>query len=693
MSATEDIKARLNIVDYVQQHVPLKKAGRYYKANCPFHAEKTPSFVVNEDTQSWRCFGSCAEGGDIFSFAMKYHGWDFKEALTELGKAAGVEVRKQTPQQKERYEHLDKLRGLLDAAADAYHTKLYDSEDPSAVQALRYARETRGLTDETIAAFGMGYAPPGWTNMLDHLVEMGYTANEVIEAGLASKSERSGKIFDRFRNRLLVPIRDRRGRVVGFGGRVLDPDDSPKYLNSPQSPVFDKSKLLFGLDLAQRAIRDSETAVIVEGYMDAISAHQAGYRNVVAQMGTAMTETQLSLIAPRWAKKVVLALDADAAGQSATRRSLETARDTLKQDFTGRLSVDMRVLQIPGAKDPDDLLREDPAQWGVLVDTARSVAEYVIDTSAAALPPNASPQQREATARDILPLLMATESEFYRQDNIQKLALRMLIPERTLFQWAAAQKQAAQKPKPRPVQPSEVPEDDGPPPRTDFGEAPDDLLDDDEVQDAVLPARLPFELSADTALEAHFLHILFKYPALFYHINRKFRELADGQEPMLRGPLNELCSDDLHNGGFRALMVAFLEALAQDELEPVDYIQAQVGDALHEELRAVMVDHTRVVYEDRTIFGRDAEPILAQMQRKGRGLTTNPRVELVTQALRLRLRRLQAEREQLQLIQLDAMQNGEHLAALSYGQQIALSARAKHVLDVELQRQTNLTAS
>ncbi len=379
MSAADEIKSKLDIVQYIQRYVPLKKAGRTWKACCPFHVEKTPSFVVNENNQSWRCFGACAEGGDIFNFAMKYHGWTFTEAVAELGKLAGVETRRQTPEQRQHSEELDRLRGLLKSAADLFHDLLYNTHDPAAAATLNYARQKRGLSDETLHRFQIGFAPPGWQNAVDTLKALGYSEDDLIATGIASQNEESGRIYDRFRNRLMIPIRDERGRVVGFGARALAPDDNPKYLNSPQSPLFDKSRLLFGLDFAKPTIRDTETAVIVEGYLDAIQAHQAGYSNVVAQMGTALTEPQLKLLAPRLAKKIILSLDSDAAGQSATRRSLEVARETLQADYAGRLSVDIRILVVPGAKDPDDLIREQPQAWTQLVADALPVAEYVID--------------------------------------------------------------------------------------------------------------------------------------------------------------------------------------------------------------------------------------------------------------------------------------------------------------------------
>src|SRR5690606_18231196 len=215
MSVTDEIKARLDIVNYIQQFVPLKKAGRSYKACCPFHNEKTPSFIVNPETQTWRCFGSCAEGGDLFSFAQKYHGWAFPEALQELGKLAGVAVQQQSAEQKQQAERLDALRGLMQAAADYYSEQLQNAGD-----VLRYVREKRGFSDETIQIYGIGYAPEGWQTTLDYLTQLGYAEDDIVEVGLARRSD-AGRVYDYFRHRLMIPIRDERGRVIGFGARAL----------------------------------------------------------------------------------------------------------------------------------------------------------------------------------------------------------------------------------------------------------------------------------------------------------------------------------------------------------------------------------------------------------------------------------------------------------------------------------------
>lgn len=688
MSVVQEIKSKLDIVQYIQQYVPLKKAGRYHKACCPFHNEKTPSFVVNEDTQSWRCFGACAEGGDIFSFAEKMHGWTFSEALHELGNAAGIEVRKQTPQEQARDNHLDRLRGLLQTAAEVYHDHLLQ-EDAESAAVLAYTQQTRGFTLETITQFGIGYAPPGWQNMLDYLTTLGYSADEIIEVGLAVRNE-SGRIYDRFRNRLMIPIRDDRGRVVGFGARILDPDDTPKYLNSPQTPVFDKSRILFGLDTGKSDIRETETVVIVEGYMDAIQAHQAGFKNVVAQMGTAMTETQLKLVAPRYATKIILALDADAAGQNATRRSLEVARETLQADYAGRLSVDIRILQIPGAKDPDDFLRETPEQWPELVKKAMPVADYVIDSEVVALGDidSVSIQEREAAARRILPMLLASESNLYRQDNLQKLAMRLRIAERDLLAWASVQ------PKPLRVVPRPQP------PAPDVSllpnihvQPPPDYDDDDVVvipDEAFKPVRnltgLPQGRTSEAlSAETECLRLLFQSPELMYQVNRKFRELAGEDEPLHLGPLCELSPDDFSQREYRELLKMLYEGLAQEDLDLMTFIQMKLDPVLLEELDSILrADARRIRERVMYRFNGDQTQIFERQEhwRIGYG---DVDTQVIARVLQLRARRLEREREDLRFRQEDADHDPADATNQAMMTQIMLSIRAKHIIDAELQ--------
>ena len=702
MSVTDEIKSRIDIVSYVQQYVPLKKAGRYYKACCPFHSEKTPSFVVNQDTQSWRCFGACAEGGDLFSFAMKQHGWDFRETLESLGKQAGVEVRKQSPLDKQKAERADALRGLLKIAADTYHKHLLSDKSDDVRATLRYAMEKRGFTLETIKAFGIGYAPPGWQNMLNELTNLGYDEAQVIEAGIAVKNN-NGRVYDRFRNRLMVPIRDDRGRVIGFGARVLDPDDNPKYLNSPQTPVFDKSKVLFGLDAAKRSIRDTETAVIVEGYMDVIQAHQAGFINVVAQMGTAMTETQLNLIAPRYAKRVVMALDADDAGQNATRRSLETARQTLAADYTGKLSVDIRVLQIPGAKDPDDLIREEPERWQALVDGATPVADYVINMEMAGLSEQASLPEREQVARRVLPILTASESDLYKQDNIQRLAMRLRIPERDLLRWASeqteAEKQAAQRrkqtpPPPRPYAGDGMVTSSEEPPPLAIDELEEPPVDYDNDGYMPLPGEAPLAaptpLRSDNKLERQCLRTLVTTPDTYYAVNRKLRELAGDNEQLRSGPLADLGVADFTVSDYRALMQMFSMSVRQHELDVIEFLRKNLDPALLGHLDDLLVDDgVQITQQMKARFGGELEDLIRQHNTRVKP-TINPVDEMIDQALNLRRNRLNREIHELSFMQREPTSQAEDHVSIET--QVIISKRARQILDAELQRQHNLLA-
>lgn len=415
MTTIDDIKARIDLGDYVGQFVPLKKSGKYLKACCPFHAEKTPSFMLDPVRQSWRCFGACAEGGDLFSFAMKRHGWSFSEALVELAKLAGVELKPRSADQIRRDEHLDRLRGLLAAAAESYHKCLLEYE--GADHARRYA-EQRGLNSDTLAAWDIGYAPTA-NAMIRHLTGIGYSEDDVYQSGIANRNER-GQLYDAMRDRLIFPIRDERGRAVAFAGRALHNDVKPKYLNTRETPLFSKSRTLFGYE--REALRESETAVVVEGYMDVITAHQAGYRNVVAQMGTALTAAHVKLLTP--AKRIVLALDGDAAGQQATRHALEQAI---------RSSRDVRILALPEGQDPDDVIRQTPERWSGLVERAVPVADYVIALETAGIDPDGGLPERRDLAKRILPLLLATQESLYQQDNLRKLADRLHLPEGELM--------------------------------------------------------------------------------------------------------------------------------------------------------------------------------------------------------------------------------------------------------------------
>ncbi len=681
MSVTDEIKSRIDIVSYVQRFVPsLKKAGRNHKACCPFHNENTPSFVVNPQRQTWHCFGACSEGGDLFTFAQKIQGWDFKEALQELAQEAGVQVRQQSPQQRTRSDELERLRGLLASAAEMYQKQLLH---PSAATVLGYVRKRRGLTPETIETFQFGYAPASWNFALQGLGALGHSQDEIIDAGLAVRNE-NGRVYDRFRNRLMIPIRDERGRVVGFGGRALSSDDSAKYINSPQTALFDKSRLLFGLDSAKGAIRETGAAVVVEGYMDVVQAFQAGYRNVVAQMGTALTEAQIRRLAPRYARKIVLALDADEAGQSATRRSLEVARQTLQRDFAGKLSIDIRILQVPSGKDPDDFLRESPGDWGALVESAQDVADFVIDLETTGLSGDAPLQAKQQLAKEMLPILLASEDNLYQRENVQKLARRLRISERDLLAWSQRE-EARMSGSGSPVR-----SDDGAPPETDAeAELPPPEYWDNEDEIAVSDSReseaAPAQTTPQTqlrAIEPYCLSLLLRNPELLSQVNRKLRELAGNDENLLNGPLCDLCVEDFTGSQFRILMARLQEAMSQDEQEPWDYIGAALAEELQLEYQSLLSEEPAAVRAlSRGPYKVDMQDIYSRARRVH---NHDLQGELINRALRLRLERLEQERVEMQYLQEEASADaeGDQAQRDQLRQKIMLSMTAKARLDM-----------
>jgi len=370
-----EVKNKLAVVDVVGESVTLKKAGTTYKGLCPFHGEKTPSFVVTPRRETWHCFG-CGLGGDIFSFVMQRDGVTFPEALRTLAQRAGVEIDERT---KREDAHKARLRQVLDSAIAFYHAVLTNSKAGSA--ALDYLHE-RGFTDETIATYQLGWAPGGWDQMTRALAtKRDVRPEELVEVGLASPRQSGrGGVYDKFRARVIFPIRDQNGHAVGMGGRLLE-GDGPKYLNSPATPLFDKSRTLYPIDKAKGPIRKAGQAVIVEGYTDALMAHQAGFDNVVASLGTALTPGQVALIT-RYASRIALAYDVDAAGEKAGTlgvTSLAGLIGQLQGDTSGVKLEDVRVARLPDGKDPDEVVRESPAAWEAAIAKAKPLVEYLID--------------------------------------------------------------------------------------------------------------------------------------------------------------------------------------------------------------------------------------------------------------------------------------------------------------------------
>jgi len=520
MTVTDEIKSRLDIVDVISDSVQLRKSGSSYTGFCPFHPNtRTPAFVVFPHTQTWRCFGACAEGGDLFSFVMKKEGWDFKETLTHLANRAGVELTPADPQDKVRRAVEDKLSDLLEGVADYYSQLLLFA--PQAEYARQYILE-RGLSDETVSTFKIGYALNSWDACRNHFSMQGYSDEDLEDAGLLTLNEEKGTRYDRFRNRLMIPIRDVKGRIVGFGARTLDPDGLPKYLNSPQTAVFDKSRLLFGIDLARRHIKSERQVVIVEGYMDVMQAWQAGYLNVVAQMGTALTEAQLRLL-KRFTKRFILALDADAAGGQATLRSLEVAREVLDRGadarfnarglvrHEGRLQADIRIVTLPESTDPDKIIRTDPELWPQLIDQAKPVVEYVIDVLVENLDMGDA-KAKAAVAQQVLPLIDDVNNLVEREHYRQLLARRLQVDERILLKIALPSKSR----RPAPAQPE--------------GKKSTAEHQGQDIEFKGLVVAISGSASASDMRRADFLRQCLAYPQV---INLVDNQLAQNQQPVV----------------------------------------------------------------------------------------------------------------------------------------------------------------
>ncbi|MHB1316983.1 MAG: DNA primase [Anaerolineae bacterium] len=438
MSVIDEIKQRLDAVEVIGSYVPLKKTGATYKGLCPFHNEKTPSFVVFPDSQSWHCFGACATGGDIFTFVMRRENLDFAETLKLLAQRAGVEVETLSTGGREHADHLNRLRHVNSLAASFYHQVLVDA--PEAAAARDYLQR-RQVSPASLSAFQLGYAPNDWHRVEQHLRDQGVSQKEALEAGLLASND-SGNVYDRFRGRIMFPIRDLQGHVIGFGGRVLD-DSQPKYLNSPQTPLFDKGSVLYGIDRARASIRESGTAIIVEGYMDVIVPHQYGATNTIACMGTALSEAHIDVL-KRMCKTLVLALDPDEAGLRAAERGALAATEALPREvvpvpdarglirYEERLGAEVRVLLLPDDMDPDELIVNDRERWDILVAGALPVAEFYLERAKQQIDISTARGKQEASDR-MLPVIAALDSPVQRTHYLQRLAQWIRIDERELI--------------------------------------------------------------------------------------------------------------------------------------------------------------------------------------------------------------------------------------------------------------------
>ncbi|NJP06617.1 MAG: DNA primase [Chloroflexaceae bacterium] len=431
MNVIDTIKERLDIVELIGASVALRKTGRSYLGFCPFHPNsRTPAFTVYPDTQSFYCFG-CHASGSVFDFVMLQQGIDFREALQQLAQQAGVELQPPSAHEQQQDEQRQRLLTITAAAARYFHYMLVQHAQG---QPGRDYVQQRGLDERTIEVFQLGYSLPEWDHLLSRLVQQkGFALDDIVATGLAV--ERDGRVYDRFRGRLIFPIRNHQGDVVGFGGRALD-TSQPKYLNTPQTLLFDKSHVLYGLDQAHEAIRSQGAAVLVEGYVDVLTAHQFGFRNVVAPLGTALTAGHIGLLKKR-SPHIYLALDADAAGQRATLRGIQAMQQVSPDDESQPMvtaqglvrwsnDIQLRVIRMPDGRDPDDVIRADPEQWQALVAAARPVTDFYLESYTADLDLGQPQDQRTALER-LIPLILeldSTQQRVYAMRLEQVLGIR-----------------------------------------------------------------------------------------------------------------------------------------------------------------------------------------------------------------------------------------------------------------------------
>ena len=418
MDQLEEIKRKIDIVELINSYTPLKKAGRNFKALCPFHSEKTPSFMVSPERQIWHCFGGCGEGGDIFKFLMKIENLDFSEAVRELAKKAGVELTQYRPSEGEKNKQL--LYEINHLAAEFYHFLL--TSHPSGKKALDYILG-RGIKKESLKLFKIGFAPDSWRSLQAYLVgKKGYKAQDLEKVGLIIKTQR-GDFYDRFRGRLMFPLKDYHGNVRGFAGRLLGSQvKEAKYVNSPETFIYHKSELLFGLSEAKEEIKKKDQVVLVEGELDMISSYQAGVKNALAIKGSALSEPQVKLIS-RFTQNLIFALDQDLAGDQAARRGIEIA------EAGGTM---IRVVEGKEGKDPDEIAQKNPKLWRDLVQKAVPVYDYLLDSAFKRFDSKTIEGKRKISEEFIL-TLAKINNEIVRDHYVRQLANRLQAGEEAII--------------------------------------------------------------------------------------------------------------------------------------------------------------------------------------------------------------------------------------------------------------------
>ncbi len=446
-SVIERVKSRLDIVEQIGATVQLKKSGKAWRGLCPFHGERTPSFYVYPEGR-WHCFG-CGEDGDLITFVEKTQGLDFMEALASLAERAGVSLERDHDDEREESAESasrKRLRALNEAAAIWFYHQLLQA---SAAQYARSYLDSRGVSNDSISLWRLGYAPDG-DALSAYLQNQGYTPKELIEAGLAREREpgKGGGLYDYFRNRLIFPIRNLAGQTIAFGGRELG-GGHPKYLNTPQTVLFDKSATLYGIDLARDAIRRADRVIIVEGYLDVIVPSQHGSRNIVAVIGSALTEKHVHII-KRLTRRVTLALDPDAAGDSATMRGITAVQRAFDRTvtpvplvapgaptnrrgepkglirFEEQVDAEITVARLPPHEDPDEFVRRDPDGWRAAIERAEPLIDFLLDVETAGLPLD-TPQGKLEARRRLLPVIAEVRDRTLADEYVGRLAQKLRL--------------------------------------------------------------------------------------------------------------------------------------------------------------------------------------------------------------------------------------------------------------------------
>lgn len=407
MDQVDEVRDKIDIVSLISEFVPLKKAGRNFRANCPFHNEKSPSFMVSPERQIWHCFG-CQKGGDVFTFLMEYENMEFPEALRSLAKRAGVELKQYQSDNKLTSEK-EKIYTLNKQAVNFYRYVLL--KHPLGKKALNYLIEKRKINEKLIETFSLGFSPSSGSALSNYLInKKGFKKQDLYLAGLSF--ETGGRVVDFFRGRLMFPLTDHRGNVVGFSARILDGNsDGPKYINTKETSVYHKGNLFFGLDSAKDEIKKEQQAIIVEGEFDVISCFEQGIKNAVAIKGTALTESQVALLS-RFTPKITLCLDADEAGLEATKRSLPILE---------RKNLTTTVVVIPNGKDPDEAIKNDPNSFKKALKENIGVYDFLIDKSSVQYDKKSAEGKKKITD-EMLPLLLEVSNEVVKEHYLKKLS-------------------------------------------------------------------------------------------------------------------------------------------------------------------------------------------------------------------------------------------------------------------------------